>query len=229
MSPHLAEVRDDLRSLFRHAGHVARRYAVTLGLIAAAVAAFVILVWPSDPWFSRAMYDRTTGEIRNAARVVRRWGSFTDTLVICGGLYAAGRLCRRRGWRVAALAAFTAACVGGLTVNALRFTTGRPRPRAGLANAMHGPSLRFNMQSFPSGHAATSIGCGIALATALPPLALPALLNAGAVATSSLPIRSHYLTDVVAGGTIGTCAGLVFGAAARRRLRELRVLDPHLQ
>ncbi len=112
MSAHLAEARDDLRALFRHAGGVARRYAATLGLIAVAVATFVVLVWPADPGFSVAVYDHTSGEIRNAARAVRRWGSFTDTMVICGGLYAAGRLRRRRGWRVAAIAAFTAACVG---------------------------------------------------------------------------------------------------------------------
>lgn len=229
MNLHLAEARDDLCALFRHAGHVVRRYAPTLGLIAAAVAAFVALVWPADPWLIRAVHDRTPAQVRDASHAVRRWGSFTDTLVICGGLYAAGRLLRRRGWRMAALAAFTAACVGGLAVNAFRLTTGRPRPRAGLANVMHGPSFNFNMQSFPSGHAATSVGYCVALAAALPPLAIPALLNGVAVAVSSMPIRSHYLTDVVAGGMIGAGAGFVFGAAARRRLRELRVSDPRLQ
>lgn len=229
MSAHLAEVRDDLRALFRHAGGIARRYRTALGLIAAAVAAFVVVVWPADPGFSRAANDRTTGEIRDTLRAIRSWGSFTDTLVICGGLYAAGWVRRRRSWRVAALAAFTAACVGGLAVNTLRLTTGRPRPRAGLADVMQGPSFRFKLQSFPSGHAATSVGCGAALAIAMPPLALPAMLNAVAVSVSSVPIRSHYLTDVVAGGMAGAGAGFVFGAAARRRLRELRVSERRLQ
>jgi undecaprenyl-diphosphatase len=76
-------------------------------------------------------------------------------------------------------------------------------------------SKKYN--SFPSGHAATSMGTATALAVTVPEIGIPALAGAAVVCWSRMYVREHYLTDVIVGASVGTFFGLAFGMAARRR------------
>ena len=85
----------------------------------------------------------------------------------------------------------------------------RPRPFV-----THGP-VKLNIPipsgfSFPSGHTASSVACARILAMTNPWIACAAFFYAGMMGFSRVYLRTHYVTDVVAGGIIGlACAQAV--------------------
>ena len=216
----IREVGASLRALTRDAWALARRRWWAFAAPLAAGVLFVILFWPHDVAFSRDFTAERHPDLEQTARGIRRWGAFVDALVFCGIVYAAGVWRRRRGWREAALAALAAACLGGLTVNALRLTTGRPRPRTNLPDGFYGPTLVYVMQSFPSGHAGTTFGASSALLIAAPAVGVPAVISSSAIVWASMYTRNHHLTDVTLGSLIGILYGVGLGLAARRRARD---------
>ncbi|HZR92687.1 MAG TPA: phosphatase PAP2 family protein [Gaiellaceae bacterium] len=93
----------------------------------------------------------------------------------------------------------------------LKAAVGRARPPAG---AVPPPLVRVPSDgSFPSGHAAVGFACAVSLALALPRLAVPLLLLAGAIAYSRVYLGVHYPLDVVGGAALGAAV-----ATALRRL-----------
>lgn len=90
-----------------------------------------------------------------------------------------------------------------LLVQLLKRAVARPRP----CDA-HGVPLALvelpDPFSFPSGHAAATFSTAIAFAIALPPLALALLLLAAFIGWTRVALRVHYLSDVIAGATLGT-------------------------
>ncbi|MBN2279277.1 MAG: phosphatase PAP2 family protein [Candidatus Marinimicrobia bacterium] len=102
---------------------------------------------------------------------------------------------------------------GQLVVEQLKMITGRERPNGA------------DFKSFPSGHAAGSFG----LATCLNAIygkkvGLPAYAMAVFVATSRIQDNKHYLSDVIAGGLIGTMVARGFSGEYRSNWR----LDPQI-
>ena len=82
-----------------------------------------------------------------------------------------------------------------LTV-ALKYTTRRERPD------------QSSMDSFPSGHAASTFAFATALERHLGwKYAVPAFAGASYVAASRLPANRHWFSDVVFGATVGIIAG----------------------
>ena len=116
-----------------------------------------------------------------------------------------------------------ASALAGLATYPLKAGLGRSRPCAPVEPGLYGPAINYDLNSFPSGHAATAFGWGSALAMALPPLGLPALVLAGGSAWSSLYLLRHWPTDVLAGGFLGFLAGVPLGWAVRRREFEQEV------
>ena len=78
----------------------------------------------------------------------------------------------------------------------------------------HGP-VKMNIPiprgfSFPSGHTASSVACARILAMTNPWIACCAFFYAGMMGFSRVYLKTHYVTDVVAGGLIGLiCAQAV--------------------
>ena len=72
--------------------------------------------------------------------------------------------------------------------------------RAVLARA----SVQVN--TFPSGHAATAVAAALATAELLPGLLVPLLATAGAIAVSTVAGRYHYAADTVLGVAVGAGA-----------------------
>ncbi len=213
----LQELRNDVMALSADAWRTAARGWRIAVAVVVATAGLVAAGWRWDRPLSERIRASTNPRVQAILGRIRAWGAFNDTLVLAGVLYAAGRWRRRREWRRAALAAVLAGMASGVVVNALRVTTGRPRPRANLPDRFTGPALTWNRQSFPSGHSGASFACAAALLTATPPYGVLATVNAVVVASASVANRSHYLTDAVAGGALGGLVGVAFGVAARRR------------
>ena len=204
--------------LFRETASLVRRRRRTWWLLIAAGAVLSLACIPVDHAVMRWFKEIRTDRLYHVAGNLRRWGSFNDTLVFSFLIMVVGMVLGRRRWRRAALACFLAAALAGLSVNVVRFSAGRPRPKVEeVRDGFYGPTFEYRMQSFPSGHCCASYANATALAVAIPGLALPVFASATAVAWASLYQLSHYPTDVVFGGAWGVVFGLVFGLAARKR------------
>jgi len=141
-------------------------------------------------------------------------------------IWCAGVTGGRVRWRKVGLACLMAALVAGLFVNVFRATTGRPRPKAELADGFYGPHPReSSYQSFPSGHATTSTATAVVIAVAVPVTTIPCAIYAITVSWSRIQLRMHHPIDVTVGATIGLVCGLCFasampGSAIRLRRRS---------
>ena len=214
------EAWEDVRALFRHAVRAGRASWRVLLVLAVAGIVAVVASAPHDraaaEW-SRSIKGST---LHAAAGVMRHYGDFLDTLFYCGVMLGVGVKMGWRRWRVYALSAFLAACTAGSLANVVRVTTGRPRPLAVEGRGWVGPTLNSRMQSFPSGHTATSFAMSATLASLYPPLGIPALVGSAGIAWGCIVHASHYPTDVATSVWLGLSTALLFAAAGRRRLAE---------
>ncbi len=64
--------------------------------------------------------------------------------------------------------------------------------------------------SFPSGHSITAFAVAIALGACYPAIQLPLLLVAISIALSRIVLGMHYLSDVIAGASLGSALGILF-------------------
>lgn len=216
------QAKKDFVSLLRGTWREVKRRKWLLLAVYLALAVAVFLIRPYDREIHERMTNHRIERLVKIANKLRRWGDFRDTVIITVVVFTAGALARRRTWRRAALAAFTAACIAGLATNVVRFTAGRPRPPVNMPDRFYGPTVQYKMQSFPSGHAATSTANGVALLVALP----AAGLSAAGVVWACLYSRVHYLTDVLVGGMTGLVFGIIVGQIGRRINREAGEGDP---
>jgi membrane-associated phospholipid phosphatase len=109
--------------------------------------------------------------------------------------YAVGRLTRSP--RVAQFGSelFRAQVLTQATVQAIKFGAGRQRPDG-------------TAQSFPSGHSAAAFASATVIHHEFGWKAgIPAFAVAGFVASSRVQMRRHYISDVIAGATVGILAG----------------------
>ena len=120
---------------------------------------------------------------------------------------ALGVICRGLGQArlhdTAWLAALTFSCAG-IVEFSIKHLVSRARPDAGLESlAMLGPGFRPDVDSFPSGHATSVFAVATIFASAYPRVAAPAYALAAAIALGRVYLERHYLSDIVAGATIG--------------------------
>lgn len=216
----LKEARADAMDILRGTWRCVKRWKWWIALFYAALAVATFAIMPHD----RELYRRITEDREEALIKVsnkfRRWGDFRDTVTITLVIYAAGALARRRSWRTAAIACFLSASIAGLCINAIRFTSGRPRPSTDMPDGFYGPTFKYKMQSFPSGHAGTSTGNAVGLLIALPGAGVPVMLSAAGVVWSCLYSRVHYVTDVMVGAGTGLLFGVIVGLVARELIRS---------
>jgi len=152
-----------------------------------------------DDW----MQDRRSSHSNALARVFRNGGEPAVVFGISGGILAAGLVSgrptlQRRGGRVLASLA-----VAGFTTAAIKEITGRVRPVDTNDPYLFRPFS--NRDAFPSGHATLAFALAASLAEEIHNRWATAALYAGAAGTawSRLNDHRHWLSDVLAGATIG--------------------------
>lgn len=121
----------------------------------------------------------------------------------CGaGLLASGDRARHEAFQAAALAV----AVGILLFKFLKRTVRRARPCQIEPHcwAMLLPPDQF---SFPSGHTMTAFAAAVSLGQFYPALLGLLLGCAACIAISRILLGMHFLSDVVAGGILGTLLG----------------------
>lgn len=116
------------------------------------------------------------------------WAAMAGALALCGG---------ERGRQAAARGAgcYLAAVGAHLPIKAL---VGRKHPK-GFKLRQLGPLT----SSFPSGHAAADVAFVLGASQAIPLLVVPLSLTTTAVHWALVRKRSHYPSDVIAGGLLG--------------------------
>ncbi|MGD9897410.1 MAG: phosphatase PAP2 family protein [Candidatus Methylacidiphilaceae bacterium] len=216
--------------------------ALSLGLLAAGF----LVSFPIDFSAYRALQRIDQPFLQQAAQQFSFWGDYFPGSILVSILFAVGsQVVRSRRARAAALASFLAASVAGLTLDAGRFSFGRPRPYADAAAAtlrlgkkpepkvsfkrtrpdndlpdgFYGPLGVHMFQGFPSGHAASSSASAAAIVRLVPQLGIPLGLLALGVCWSRMELRQHYLSDVAVGAIWGSLWGFFFGTLLFRRLK----------
>ena len=116
---------------------------------------------------------------------------------IASAILAGGAVSGNRRLRQAGLAALLAVLASGLLANLGKLLFEMPRPT---------PSESFG---FPSGHASTTFAVAGALSQAFPVAAPLFYLVAVLVGVARLYDRSHFVTDVIAGGFLGSLTGFL--------------------
>lgn len=99
----------------------------------------------------------------------------------------------------------------GIAVQIIKHIIGRPRPPltdAGVRNL--GPSISIGLDSFPSGHTASSFALAAVLSSVYPKGKYIFYSLAGIAGLSRIYLDSHFASDVLAGAILGTAVGLLF-------------------
>jgi len=130
-------------------------------------------------------------------------GDFADTLgrpivltPLAGALYGFGRLARSGRFRDATYDIGEVFLVNAVWTTAIKYPTHRLRPNAS------------NHLSFPSGHTSNAFAWATVAAHHYGwKLGLPSYLLAGAIGVGRMERNEHWLTDVLAGATLGTLVG----------------------
>ncbi|MFH1090191.1 MAG: phosphatase PAP2 family protein [Pseudomonadota bacterium] len=110
--------------------------------------------------------------------------------------------------------------LSGLLSQGIKHLVGRPRPRLWAQGVVHlGPSLADGLDSFPSGHASTSVAVALVLSFWYPK-ASPVFMGLAAfVAAARILGGSHFPFDVLGGVFLGLGAGWAVISFSRSRDR----------
>jgi membrane-associated phospholipid phosphatase len=147
-------------------------------------------------------------------------------LVAISGLFVAiGYARKNQVWLQTGLRGWAAHAAAGLLAQGLKHGIGRPRPRLHREDAFFtGPSLKPDLDSFPSGHASASFAVATVVARYCPALAWPAYGLAGFISLTRLFRGSHFVSDVVAGVVLG----IVVGTLVATPIQEWKIALRHL-
>ncbi|WP_050029879.1 phosphatase PAP2 family protein [Verrucomicrobium sp. BvORR034] len=170
-------------------------------------------------------------DLKELSGEIGKWGDFGGyNLVLVIGVWMAGRLFKSRYFQRLAVASMLCAVFAGLVANVFRFSVGRPRPNAiakkGVADGWYGPQVKWDFNSFPSGHTATAFGSSIPLAVAMPVVGVPALLCATSVCWARMYGNQHHPSDVAVAIWIAVLFGVPLGLAVRRSRFKKAAGDP---
>jgi undecaprenyl-diphosphatase len=155
--------------------------------------------WPAPRWIRLWMLAATRGGDGWL------WYAMGIVILLFGGAD------RFRAIGAGALAEAT----GVLLFLRLKKWTGRRRPNTFEPHCW-ADLLPPDQFSFPSGHTITAFAIAVSLSLFYPPLTIGLLFCAGSVAASRILLGMHFLSDVLAGASIGTA--LAFGAVWLMRL-----------
>jgi len=199
------------RLLLDDAGHVVTGPArwdrsdwVTVGVSAAAVLGTALLL---DRPMDQAVGRNANGSWDRGAKAVQNLGG-TPSVLIAGGTYLAGIAFKDPEVRATGIDAMVTMGVAQLLiVLPLKAVVGRSRPIDGQGTHDFHPLRRG--QGFPSGHTTQAFALASVISEHADQPWVTGLSYglAGLVGVARVEQRQHFLSDVVAGGLIGTFVG----------------------
>ena len=198
-----------------HGGWSRLRSRLWLILLASGIG--VALVWCGNG-ADQALLEQVRLDANATTTHAAKFISHYSDLVLCVplalALWVGGVVRRCARWRRLGLACLMAALMAGWIVTVFKHVVGRPRPDAAAAfpQLLYGPESRAKLNSFPSGHTATSTATGVSLIAASPVVAIPAAIYAAAVGWSRMQLQKHYPVDVATGAVIGLVCGACFAS-----------------
>jgi len=207
----------DSLELSKEAWVIARKMKWWICIYLVSVIITGLVIWGHDKEYLSKLHPDAPGMAQEMARTISYWGDFpTGIFLFFVLLYSAGLAMKSSRFRQIAVACLLSAAMAGILANCFRLTLGRPRPSADAVDGFYGITMLSDYQGFPSGHAATGFGSGVAVAVAMPPVGLPMLIVAGSIGWARMKLDRHYPSDIFVGGSIGTLFGILFGFAVRR-------------
>jgi undecaprenyl-diphosphatase len=178
---------------------------IALGFLAVLATAFVldarVAAWAAS--CKHPVVDVVVG-------LVNPIGSGVTLLAACVILAAGARAFRWSRLQAAAWLGTLAFVSAGLLEFTVKHLVSRARPDAGLPSLdFRGPAFLPDVDSFPSGHATSVFAVATAFASFYPGLGPLFYGVAGAVAVGRVYLARHYVSDIVAGATIGVVIAVV--------------------
>ncbi len=180
-------------------------------LIFGIIAALLLIVsFHFDDFVIRLVNDHSNVHLKAFGRFVSHYGDWPEHAALGGVLWAMACLLHSRRWQRIALMMLIASAVAGLSTDAIRFATGRPRPSTHIVDGWYGPHTDYNHSSFPSGHTSASAGFFLVLAFVEWPVGALAVVFPIAVGLARILVGAHHFSDIVASFITGIfCAYLV--------------------
>lgn len=173
-----------------------------------------------DDFVIRLVNDHPNARLRAFGRFVSHYGDWPEHVVLGGILWAIAYVLHSRRWQRIALMMLAACALAGLSSDAVRFATGRPRPSTHIVDGWYGPHTDYNHSSFPSGHTSASAGFFLVLAFVEWPVGALAMVFPILVGLARILVGAHHFSDIIASFIIGIfCAYLVQRYFSMRAIR----------
>jgi membrane-associated phospholipid phosphatase len=172
----------------------------------AAVLGAIGLATALDQPTERYVQEERSAAGDHVAAVARRMGQPEVFATVAGGVVAAGLVTGRPALRRAGERVATSLILAGVGVTAIKLAVGRGRPSQGAdADDVHPFS---GAESFPSGHTTMAFALATALADEIRRPGATIALEAAAAATawSRVNDNKHWLSDVLAGASLGVAS-----------------------
>jgi lipid A 4'-phosphatase len=219
-----------------------------LWVAALVLAEAIAIIWVDRPLAD--LFHEEGGALQPFFTTVQNFGLGYPWLVLSGLAFAVLRWggeweplkrweAQMRAWAYIPGFIFCAVGAAGLVTDLLKIVIGRTRPKLLFASGSYDFTWfgwRADHWSFPSGHATTAAALMTALWCLWPRPVWLYVAGAALVAASRVVTNQHYLSDVVAGATIGVLVarGVALLMLSRRDPRPLVVVEtgpasPHMQ
>jgi len=178
-------------------------------LAASAVLAATVALFAVDKDIRRFAQHQRSSFNDHLFSVDRYYGNGC-TLLLTGGVYAAGLVFNQSGWRRAGLRATQACAYSALMIAAGKAAIGRRRPKAGDSQLFFKPfTLQDDLASLPSGHVALSFAAATVWAGSTQATwgKILCYSSAGVITAARLYHDVHWFSDVFLGSAIGCWVG----------------------
>ncbi len=151
------------------------------------------------------------GEWESTVQTLNKFGDGWIQAIITIIMIFAGYLKKKANLLKTGKYGLIAIIAAGIAVQIIKHIIGRPRPTmvdAGIKDI--GPSISIGLDSYPSGHTASSFALAAVLSAVYPKGRYIFYSLAGIVGLSRIYLDSHFASDVFAGAILGTVIGIFF-------------------
>jgi membrane-associated phospholipid phosphatase len=177
-------------------------------LVILAVVGLTVSFFLDEP-FARLVHEHPDARLRTAGRFISRYGDWPEHALLGVILWSIAYVRRSPRWQRIVLTMIGASVFAGLTANAVRIATGRPRPSAHLTDGWYGPHFDYKHNAFPSGHTAASTAFFSVLLLVEWRLGIIALIIPFSVGLARIYVDAHHFSDIAASGIIGIASAYI--------------------